>query len=99
MGTHLMPVIDGNRRVEINDTIGVKPRRSGGGCVTVELDLRPTGGKRISAKLSSKKKALIVMEDLAVVQNHFGANRSEALRIALHLAAQAIRANKAHVTV
>ncbi len=36
-----------------------------------------------------------VEENLAVVRDHFGTNIAEAFRIAVHLAAQAIRENKA----
>ena len=45
------------------------------------------------------KAGVQVIEDMALVREHYGLNISDALRIALHLTANAIRANKAHVEV
>lgn len=40
-----------------------------------------------------------VMQDLTVVREHMGLNISDALRISLHLTANAIRSNRARVEV
>lgn len=45
----------------------------------------------------SKRQAVTAVPDMALVQEHFGVNISGAMRIALHLAADAIRRNKANV--
>lgn len=47
----------------------------------------------------AKEKTRILLADMTLVREHFGANNSEALRLALHLTANAIRANTAKVTL
>lgn len=53
------------------------------------------GKERLFCDLGRRAKCEVSLADLALVQEHFGANRSEALRLSLHLTAQAIRRNRA----
>lgn len=55
--------------------------------------------KRTNMDLGSKWKIMAALADLELVREHFGLSEGDALRISLHLTANAIRANKAHPEV
>jgi hypothetical protein len=52
-------------------------------------------GRKVDLELYSPIKVKATAADLALVQEHFGLNMSEALNVSLHLTANAIRNNKA----
>lgn len=75
---------------------GVAGRRSGQHQMQLETGVE---GQRLHCDLGSQPKIKVTLADVALVREHFGANNCEAIRIALHLTAQAIRKNRAHVDV
>lgn len=82
-----MPVVDGNRRVNL------EPYRDAH-CAdkrSVRKNFQITNGLSLGARGKTIRK---VQSDMALVREHFGLNISDSLRIALHLTAKAIRANK-----
>jgi len=60
-------------------------------------DYAKVNGKRRRLHLSStnKKRTAQISDDLTLVCNHFGLSMTESLTVALHIAANAIRKNRA----
>lgn len=54
---------------------------------------------RLEITIRQKAKAQEFLGDLLITQNHFGGSRTDSLRLALHLTANAIRENTARVKV
>lgn len=86
-----MPVVNGKR------VVNLEPHRS----AHVDLPsrrknfcMRTDNGNQVS--LTARGPTIdYVQRDLALVRTHFGLNISDSMRVALHLTAEAIRADKA----
>ena len=74
----------------------VNGRRSGQKQLRLSTNM---DGQKISLDLGRKAKADAALADVTLIREHFGVNTSEALRVSLHLTANAIRANTAKVTL
>lgn len=62
----------------------------------LRIGVRMSNGKqRHLLNIGRKKDALQVEADLETVREHFGLNLSDAVRVSLHLSANAIRNNRA----
>jgi hypothetical protein len=51
-------------------------------------------GRQYDAETYSTAKSKLLLDDMTLVRQRFGLNVSEAIRVAIHLTAEAIRANK-----
>ena len=89
-------IVDGNRKVQLGRTFsGAAP---GGDNAVHKFDVR-VGAKKTLQMSVYPRDAETTLANMATVREHLGVNVSDAIRIALHMTANAIRANKAQVEV
>lgn len=88
-------IVDGRRRIRVTEEKRV-PLRNGAGATCAAFRAHTKiGGKALDLTVYRPGEGALVAGDLALVQEFFGTNISDTLRLAVRLAANAIRANKA----
>lgn len=92
-------VVNGERHIRLLQPHNKLPRNKIPGFHLTGHDYAYVNGKRRRLHLSStnKKRITQIGADIALVCEHYGISMTEALTIALHLAANAVRANRASV--
>ena len=93
-----MPIIDNGRRIQLTPTKHASrkpPRGDHKEGWAQRLYYADTKNVRARASVYGVDAVKDFEEKLALVREHYGVNVSDALRISLHLAAKAIRANRA----
>lgn len=95
-----MPIVDGNRRIEPIGHGTVRAPQAGEerNMPTKKFDVKRKGLYDLQMHVF-RKDGDKTLENMALVREHFGLNVSDTLRLALHLTANMIRADKAHVEV
>lgn len=91
-----MPIVHYGGRIDLRLPRNA-PHPGTGAAKVARLSLGKVGGtgRHIGIAASRKARVAQILDDLTVVQEHFGVSRSEALRLSLHLTANAIRKNRA----
>ncbi len=91
-----MSIVTNGRRTQVVNKYESNPPRVRS---RAKFECRTSDGGKQQLHVYKKPEDDVVLKNMALVRMHFGTNVSDTLRLALHLTAQAIRANKAHVEV
>jgi hypothetical protein len=86
-------IVSGKQRIAVGATtpIAGAPRRTANRYSSARFAI----GKGTPSVKRGGKEGKTLLADMALIRNHFGVNQSDALRLSLHLTAQAIRKNRA----